>query len=141
MILLMKLWLLQQQTSKLAKTRSTQTSADAPQPSQAKRKGSKSTKSQPKCQRTAPSSPPLLVSPIHVESSPSSPEAQTQEVPSPPQQVSQQEAPADVSEQVADPADLGTSSAIPPEQPITIPPQGKVFDHRIITDEFYFCKL
>jgi hypothetical protein len=58
--------------------------------------------------------------------SPSSPEAQTQEVPSPPRQVPQQEAPADVSEQVADPADLDTSSAILPEQSITIPPQGKV---------------
>ena len=46
-----------------------------PQASQAKRKGPKSTKSQAKRQRTA--SPPLppLGSPIHVESSPSSPES------------------------------------------------------------------
>jgi len=126
MLLLMKSWLMQQQTGKSAKNKTAQTSADAPQPSQAKRKGPKSTKSQPKRQRTAPSSPPRPVSPIHVESSPSSPEAQTQEVPSPPRHVLQQEAPANVSEQVADPADLGTSSATLPEQKITIPPQGKV---------------
>jgi len=123
----MKSWLLQQQTSKSAKTRSAQTSTDAPQPSQAKRKGPKSTKSQPKRQRTAPSSPPRPVSPIHVESCPSSLEAQTQDVPSsPPRQVPQQEAPADVSEQVVDPADLDTSTAILPKQSITIPSQGKV---------------
>jgi len=47
-----------------------------------------------------------------------------QEVPSLPRPVPQpQEAPADVSEQVAD---LGTSSVVPPEQRTTIPPQGKV---------------
>ena len=66
------------------------------------------------------------MSSIHVESSPSSPEAHTQEVPSPPQQVLQQEAPTDVPEQVADLADLSTSSAIPQEQTSTINPQGKV---------------
>jgi len=37
-----------------------------------------------------------------------------------------QEAPADVSEQITDPIDLGPSSVVPPEQTITIPPQGKV---------------
>jgi hypothetical protein len=34
--------------------------------------------------------------------------------------------PANVSEQVTDPVDLGTSSAIIPEQTVVIPPQGKV---------------
>ena len=126
MLLLVKSWLLKQQTGKSAKTKSAQTSVNAPRPSQAKRKGPKSTKSQPKRLRTAPSPPPHPVSPVHVESSPSSPEAQRQEVPSPPQQVLQQEAPANVFEQVADPANLSMSSVIPPEQSITIPPQGKV---------------
>jgi len=32
----------------------------------------------------------------------------------------------DVSEQVTDPVDVGTSSAVPPEQTIIISPQGKV---------------
>jgi len=67
------------------------------------------------------------VSPIQIASSPSPSEPQTQEVPSPPRLVPQpQEAPADVSEQIADPVDLGTSSVVPPEQTITINPQGKV---------------
>jgi len=34
--------------------------------------------------------------------------------------------PADVSEQITDLADLGTSSAILPKQTVAIPPQGKV---------------
>jgi hypothetical protein len=33
---------------------------------------------------------------------------------------------ADVSEKVTDQVDLGTSSAVPPEQTVAIPPQGKV---------------
>ena len=83
-----------------------------------------------------------------MESSPSSSEAQTQEVSSPPRQVlQQQEALADISEQVADPADLSTSSVVLPEQTSTAPPQGKVLDHRIITDGFiitnynYLCNF
>ena len=109
------------------KTRSAQTSADAQQPSQAKRKGSKSTKSQPKRQRTAPSPPPRLASPIHVESSPSLPKIQTRQVPSPPRPAPQpQEAPADAPEQTTDPADLSISSVFPLEQTSTAPPQGKV---------------
>jgi len=125
------------QTGKSAKTRSTQTSsADAPQPSQAKRKGPKNTKSQPKRQRTAPSSPPRPTSPIHVASSPSSPKAQTQEALSPPRQVpQQQEAPADVAEQVVDPADLSTSSAVLPEQTITIPHQVEVIPSATLADQ------
>ena len=74
--------LLYQHTGTSAKTRST--TADAPQSSQPKRKGSKSTRLQAKHQKTATPSPPP-VSPIPVESSPSSPEVQTQQMPSPPQ--------------------------------------------------------
>jgi len=74
-----------------------------------------------------PSSPLGPVSLIQVASSPSPPKPQTQEAPSPPQPAPQpQEAPGDVSEQIADPVDLGTSSTTPLEQIITIPPQGKV---------------
>jgi len=52
---------------------------------------------------------------------------QTQEVPSLPQSAPQTQAgPADVSEQITDPADLDTSSAVPPKETVTIPPQGKV---------------
>ena len=62
-----------------------------------------------------------------MESSPSSPEIQTQQAPSPPQPAPQpQEAPADVLEQTADPADLIISSVVPPEQTSTAPPQGNV---------------
>jgi len=64
---------------------------------------------------------------IHVESSPSSLEIQTQQVSSPPRSAPQpQEAPADVFEQTADPADLSVSSVVCPEQTSNVPPQGKV---------------
>ena len=86
----MKLLLLYQQTGKSAKTKSTKTSADAPQSSQAKRKAPTSTKMQPKRQKIAPPSSHPPVSPIHVELSPSSPEIQTQQAPSPPQPASPQ---------------------------------------------------
>jgi hypothetical protein len=67
------------------------------------------------------------VSPIQIASSLSPSEPQTQEVSSAPRSVPQpQEAPADVSGRIADPVVLGTSSVVPPEQTITIPPQGKV---------------
>ena len=124
----MKLLLLYQQTGKSAKTRSTKTTADAPQSSQVKRKGPKSTKSQAKRQKTAVPSPPPQ-SPIHVESTPSSPEAQTQQAPSPPQP---QEAPqpeetlADVHEQTADPVGSIIVSVVSSIQTSTAPPQGKV---------------
>jgi hypothetical protein len=52
---------------------------------------------------------------------------------------SQQEAPANVSEQVANPADMGTSSAIPPEQSVTIPPQGKVLIIELSPMNFIFA--
>ena len=52
---------------------------------------------------------------------------QTQQVPSSPRSAPQpQEAPADVPEQTADPADLSVSSVVPLEQTSTIPPRGKV---------------
>jgi len=100
---------------------------DAPQSSQVKIKGPKSTKSQPKCQKTAPPSSPRPVSPIHVESSPSSPEIHTQQAPSPPQPSPQpQETSANVLEQTANPADPIISLVISSEQTSTAPPQGKV---------------
>ena len=103
-----------------------------PQPIQVKRKGPKSSKSQPKRQKTAPSPPLRLASPIHVESSPCSLEVQTQQVPSPPQPAPQpQEAPADIFEHTADPADLIISSVIPLEQTTTAPPQGKVLTTKL----------
>ena len=80
--------------------------ADAPQSSQVKRKGPKSTKSQAKRQNTAPPSSPLQVSPIQVESSPSSPATQTQQAPSSPQPQEEpqpEEASIDVHEQTIDP--------------------------------------
>jgi len=100
--------------------KSTQSSgADAPQSmtSQAppKKKAPKSTKTQPKRQKTVPSSPPHLV--------PRTPTAPSS-LPHPAPQI--QADVADVSEQVTDPVDLGTSSAVPPERTIVIPPQGKV---------------
>jgi len=67
-----------------------------------------------------------------VESSPSSPEIQTQQAPSPPQPAPQpQEAPADVLEETADPADLIISSVIPRKQTSTTPPQGKVLTTKL----------
>jgi len=63
---------------------------------------------------TAPSSPPH-------------PAPQIEVAPSPPQSVPQTQVdPTDVSEWITDPADLGTSSAVLPEQTTVIPPQGKV---------------
>jgi len=125
----MKLLLLHQQTGKSANTRSTKTSADAPQSSQVKRKGPKSTNSQAKCQKTASPPPPPPGSPIHVESSPSSLEVQTQQAPSPPQpqEVPQpEEITADVPEQTTDPVVPIISSVVSSVQTSTAPPQGKV---------------
>jgi hypothetical protein len=98
--------LLYQQTGKSAKTRSAKASSDDPRASQTKRKDPKSTKSQAKRQKTAPPSSPPPVSPIHVESSPSTPEIQTQQAPSPPQpqEIPQtEEISTDVPEQAVDP--------------------------------------
>ena len=123
----MKLLLLHQQTSKSAKTRSTKASTDAPQSSKVKRKGPKSTKSQAKRQKTTVP-PPRPVSPIHVESSPSSPDVQTHQAPSPPQpqEVPQPEATsADVHEQTADPVGSIIASVVSSIQISTAPPQGK----------------
>ena len=79
------------------------------------------------------------MSPIHVESSPSSPKIQTQQVPSPPQLAPQpQEAPVDVLEQTADPADLIISSVIPPEQTSHAPPHGKVLTTKLSPMDLLF---
>jgi len=74
-----------------------------------------------------------------VESSPSSPEAQTQQAPSPPQPAPQpQEAPVDVLEQTADSADLITSSVIPLEQTSTATPQGKILITKLSPMDLFF---
>jgi len=74
-----------------------------------------------------------------VESSPSSPEIQTQQVPSPPRPTPQpQEAPADVFKQTANPADLIISSVVPPKQTSTAPPQGKVLIITLLPMTFIF---
>jgi len=74
-----------------------------------------------------------------VESSPSSLEIQTQQVPSPPRPVPQpQEAPTDASEQIADLVDLSISSIIPPEQTSTTPAQGKVLIIELSPMNFIF---
>ena len=79
------------------------------------RKSLKSTKTQPKRQRTAPSSPPHPAPWIQAD------------LPSPPHPAPQTQVDlANVSEQVIDLVDLGTSSAVPPEETIVIPPQGKI---------------
>jgi len=127
-----------QQTGKSARIK---TSADAPQSSQAKTKGPKSTKSQAKRQKTAPPSSPLPVSPIHVESSPSSLEVQTQQAPSPPQP---QEAPqseeisTDVHEQTVDPVGLIIASVVSSIQTSTAPPQGKVLFVKLLPMDLSF---
>ena len=109
-----------------------------PQSSQPKRKGAKSTRSQAKRQRIATHSPPP-VSPILVESSPSSPETQTQQIPSPPQlpeepQVEElqpevpqpEEISTDVHEQTTDPSSLIIASVVSSIQTSTAPPQGNM---------------
>jgi hypothetical protein len=133
---------LTQHTGASARTKSK--GADAPQSSQQKRKGAKSTRAQTKRQRVA-TPPPPLVSPIPVESSPSPPETQTQQVPSPPQpqeapqaeepqlEESQLEAPqpedtsADAGEQTTDPAGPITSSVVSSIQTSIALPQGNIF--------------
>ena len=133
----MKLLSLYQQTDKSARTK---TSADTPQSSQAKRKGPKSTKSQAKRQKTAPPSSPLPVSPIHVESSPSSPEIQTQQAPSSPQPQEEpqpEETLADVHEQTADPVGSIIASVVSSIQTSTAPPQGKALPMKLLPMDLF----
>jgi len=129
---------LYQQTSASAKTKSK--GADAPQSSQQKRKGAKGTRAQAKRQKVA--TPPPPVSPIPVESSPSSLEAQTQQAPSlpPVQEAPQVEEPqpeepqpevpqpeiisADVQEQTTDSAGSIIASVVSSIQTSIAPPQG-----------------
>jgi len=147
----MKPLLLYQQTGKSAKTRSAKASADAPQASQAKRKGPKSTKSQAIRQKTAPPSSPPPVSPIHVESSPSSPEVQTQQAPSPtqPQEEPQLEEPqpeepqpeeisVDLHEQTADLVSSIIASVVSSIQTNTAPHQGKVLSMKLLPMNLFF---
>ena len=71
-----------------------------------------------------------------MESSPSSPEIQTQQAPSPPQSAPQpQEAPADVLEQTADPV---ISSVVSSEQTSTAPPQSKVLSTKLSPMDSFF---
>ena len=136
----MKLLLLHQQISKSAKTRSTKTSVDAPQSSQVKKKGPKSTKSQAKLQKTA-LPPPPLGSPIHVESSPSSPKVQTQQAPSPPQRLEApqpEEISADVLEQTTDLVGPIIASVISSIQTSIAPPQGKVLSMKLLSMDLFF---
>ena len=135
-LVLINFSLLYQHTGTSAKTKST--TADAPQSSQPKRKSSKSTKSQAKRQRTATPPPPPR-SPILVESSPSSPEAQIQQAPSPlqpqeepqteelqPEETQPEGTLADVHEQTADLASLIIASVVSLIQTSTAPPQGNI---------------
>lgn len=125
-----------QQTGVSAKAK--HQSADAPQSSQPKRKGTKGAKAGTKRQKVA-TPPPPPVSPIPVESSPSSPEVWTQQAASPqPMQETpqikelQQEAPqpedipADVGEQAIDPAGSIILSVVASVQTSIIPPQGNI---------------
>jgi len=133
-LVLIKLLSLHQQTGKSAKTRSTKMTADAPQSSQAKRKGPKSTKSQAKRHRIATPPPPPR-SPIPIESSPSCPGAQTQQVLTPPQP---QEEPqpegtsADVHEQTADPVGSIIASVVSSIQTSIALPQGNVLSMKLL---------
>jgi len=115
---------------------------DAPQSSQPKRKGPKSTKSQAKRHRTAKPPPPPRSS-IPVESSPSSPEAQTQQAPSPPQPQEEpqpeelqpeerqpEEISADVHKQTTDPANLIIASVVSSIQTSTALPQGNILSKK-----------
>jgi len=122
----MKLSLLHQQIGKSARTRSTKTSADAPQSSKVMRKGPKSTKSQAKRQKTTAPPPPPLGSPIHVESSPSSPEVQTKETS------------ADVHEHTADLVGSIIASVVSSIQTSTTPPQGKVMSIKLLPMDLFF---
>ena len=124
----------------ISKDQKYQDKCRCPQSTQVKRKGPKSTKSQAKRQKTiAP--PPPLGSPIHVESSPSSLEAQTQQTPSPPQP---QEAPqpeetsADVHEQTADPVGLIIASVVSSIRTSTASPQGNVLSMKSLPMDLSF---
>jgi len=80
------------------------------------------------------------VSPIHVESSPSSPEVQTQQAPSPPQP---QEAPrieeilTDGPEQTADPVGPIIALVISSIQTSITPPQGKILSMKLLLMDLF----
>ena len=134
--MLINSFLLLQQTGVSAKAKRQGT--DAPQSSQPKRKGTQGAKAGTKRQKVA-TPPPPPVSPIPVESSPSSPEVQTQQAPSslPMQEAPQMEEPqqeepqtepksAYVDEQTTGPAGPVISSAVSPIQTTVVPPPGNI---------------
>ena len=140
--------MLYQHTGTSAKTRST--TADVPQSSQPKRKGPKGIKSQAKRQRTTTPPPPPR-SPIPVESSPSSPEAQIQQAPSPPQSQEEpqpeelqpegpqpEEISADIPEQTIAPTSLIIASVVSSIQTSTAPPQGNIFSMKLLSMDLFF---
>jgi len=145
-----------QQTGASAKAK--RQSADAPQSSQPKRKGTKGAKAGTKRQKVA-TPPPPPVSPIPVESSPSSPEAQTQQAssPQPMQETPQMEefqqeepqleapqsedVPADVGAQTTDPAGSIILSVASSLQTSIIPPQGNVLSSKLLSMSFSFSIL
>ena len=125
-----------QQTGASAKAK--RQGADAPQSSQPKRKGIQGAKAGTKRQKVA-TPPPPPVSPIPVESSPSSPDVQAQQVlsPQPTQEAPQMEEPeqeepqtagisADVGEQTTGPAGPIISSAVSLIQTTVVPPPGNI---------------
>jgi len=147
-LVLIKLSLFYQHTGKSAKTRST--TADAPQSSQPKRKGSKCTRTQAKRQRTATPPPPPR-SPITVESSPTSPEAQTQQASSPtqlqeepqpeelqPEEPQPEETSADVHEQTTNPANLIIASVVSSIPTSIAPPQGNILSMKLLPMNLLF---
>ena len=118
-----------------------QSECRCPQSSKVKRKGPKSTKSQAKCQKTTAPPPPPLGLPIHVESSPSSPDIQTHQALSPPQpQVVPQpeETSADVHEQTTDPVGSIKASVVSSIQIGTASPQGKVLSMKSLPMDLSF---
>ena len=124
----------------IGKDQKYQDNCRCPQSSQVKRKGPKSTKSQAKRQKTAAPPPPPPGSPINVESSPSSPGAQTQQAlsPSQPQEAPQpEETSTDGHEQTADPVSSIISSVVSSIQTSIAPPQGKVLSIRLFVDGFF----
>jgi len=81
------------------------------------------------------------VLPIHVESSPSSPEVQTQQAPSSPQPqeaTQTMEISTDLPEQIADPVGPIIASVISSIQTSIAPPQGKVPSMKLLPMDLFF---
>ena len=134
--MLINSFLLLQQTGASAKVK--RQGVDAPQSSQPKRKGIQGAKAGTKRQKVATPPPPPVFS-IPVESSPSSPDVQAQQVLSlqPTQEAPQMEEPqqeepqtagmsTDVGEQTTGPAGTVTSSAVSSIQTTVVSPPGNI---------------